>query len=1284
MKRQMFNQGGYVHPQRMNLGGQPMMPPAAPPQMAPPQMGPEQALAGAEAQGQEMGMMAAEGVMQQIDGAQDYQSLIDGIRGNQQPLEARYAELGGIVGEQDAMQTPESVLALTQPAIMMTEEGAVNSGIGELMQGIAGDTSMEGQMGEGVGGLMMAQAPEPAMQAPMMEAGNTPPVNFRQGGPVEVRGYQAGTEVKVGGGQSLNPVIAQANRDASAYQDYFAGAMDSEARAADLEEQRRMSQAQMLFDIAQAGLQFAGTTEGGSIAERLANAAAQTQLPQRIGERAAGMMAAKREQRAEDRQIRMAGLQASLEDARVKTAADRAEAAAKAKRQTPKMVNVVGEDGVLIKSIDVANQYPEYQQLLLDNPGATAYNLGTKQAANIEFVHTFKDGKFVKSTPFDVNNNSEKAAFLKAVGEAGNFDEAAAKPMFAAITEANKLNLTGLPMTFYKAKGDFRIDEGTSNARMVKEGQLVPLTQVQFNKHSDKVDPMGDKPTLVPLYKYGAPDVTMVLEAGTDVEALLSKYPGYALEKPNFEQVTFTKFSADGTGKLIGRENVNLGTPEGEQRAAQLSAEGYTADDEAANIYLREVIADRARAADFTNTLEIWNKDRETALEDIKNAIAEKVKTEERAVVTQKDKEKRQEIIWDRQQAELEKLAVLAFNRSNDAKISAVEKKVASDLQVALEEEARQIERERREAARTFKTQMLTRRYQAADGTVSYEQVEMPLGTAERTQAVFDLLEAEAEVGYSKWGTDKAAVEAWREQQVSIANLFRQREGEFTEVKLTEPVKVNGRQYSAGIQQINKNDFMAIQKRYPKVLTKDYVSTRDIYQKTGFTPAELLELTEDQLKYVRGLPSFTDADRERAYIQKFGMGFEEFDALLPWQKEQKLGLAVPAVNYINLVNPNDSTDIRTIDVSIPTNRAIVQELITKERFVETGQFSIPVTEKTTGFVTQRAITVEGTEVPANTFVELNPTQVAALSPDAIRRPLQGAPKTLLKDRKTGDTEIVTLIGGNFYDAAGKPINLASSEYADAVLLSDNGAYEEALTAKKRAAAVQQRDAFQRAMYREYFNVNLTNLTEAMIADREKGNPGVANSSFAELRGGQGPISMGNVAASTIDIADQILKGTGPYAKLKTFANSVGAILPENFGWSDMFQEEATASNWVDVLNISIRVALASSPRLAEAEQARLGRGLPDSQKFLANPRTELAKAVALRTRLNMEYEQNLNIIAEDPNSTLAKKAREQNHAIGMYNSLLGGIPLRGYVDDAEVNALNKKLGISTKKIGVVK
>lgn len=473
MKRQMFNRGGAASfpdltgdgkvtqkdilrgrgVQGFAMGGQPMMPPAAPPPMAPPPMGAEQALAGAEAQGQEMGMMAAEGVMQQIDGAQDYQSLIDGIRGNQQPLEARYAELGGIVGEQDAMQTPESVLALTQPAIMMTEEGAVNSGIGELMQGIAGDTSMAGQMGEGVGGLMMAQSPEPAMEAPMMEAGNTPPVNFRQGGPVEVQRLQAGG--------TPNPVIAQANRDASAYQDYFAGAMDSEARAADLEEQRKMSQAQMLFDIAQAGLQFAGTTEGGSIAERLANAAAQTQLPQRIGERAAGMMAAKREQRAEDRQMRMAGLQASLQQSIAdKTAADNL-ALAQAKLKPT--------------ATDRATLY----RVTADGKGLT--------------------GGFKR---YNLNDPAEKAAFDKA-SDSGNYrNDETVKPFL----EAFKGELIGLDITPVLVTKQMNVDGVTYAV-----GEVAYLSKREQTAERGNWSLIPDNVETKTIFKKGEPSKTVMM-----------------------------------------------------------------------------------------------------------------------------------------------------------------------------------------------------------------------------------------------------------------------------------------------------------------------------------------------------------------------------------------------------------------------------------------------------------------------------------------------------------------------------------------------------------------------------------------------------------------------------------------------------------------------------------------------------------------------------------------------------------------------------------------------------
>jgi len=482
MKRQMFNRGGAASfpdldgsgdvsrkdiligrgVQGLAMGGPPMMdpnmmPPAAPPPMAAPPaappMGPEQALAGAEAQGQEMGMMAAEGVMQQIDGAQDYESLIDGIRGNQQPLQARYAELGGIVGEQDAMQTPESVLALTQPAIMMTEEGAVNSGIGELMQGIAGDTSMEGQMGEGVGGLMMAQAPEPAMEAPMMEVGNTPPVNFRQGGPVEVQRLQAGG--------APNPVITQANRDASAYQDYFAGAMDSEARAADLEEQRNMSQAQMLFDIAQAGLQFAGTTEGGSIAERLANAAAQTQLPQRIGERAAGMMAAKREQRAEDRQMRMAGLQASLQQSIAdKTAADNL-ALAQAKQKPT--------------AADRATLY----RVTADGKGLT--------------------GGFKR---YNLNDPAEKAAFDKA-SDSGNYrNDETVKPFL----EAFKGELIGLDITPVLVTKQMNVD-GVTYAI----GEVAYLSKREQTAERGNWSLIPDNVETKTIFKKGEPSKTVMM-----------------------------------------------------------------------------------------------------------------------------------------------------------------------------------------------------------------------------------------------------------------------------------------------------------------------------------------------------------------------------------------------------------------------------------------------------------------------------------------------------------------------------------------------------------------------------------------------------------------------------------------------------------------------------------------------------------------------------------------------------------------------------------------------------
>ncbi len=269
--------------------------PAVPPMMgmAPPQVNPEQVaqVQGMEdlamGQGQELGQAYASEMMTNIDGANDAKGLIDAFRGNEQPLESRYAELAGFVGEADAQQTPESVLAMVQPTIMMTEEGAIDSGIGELMQSLVQDVGMaEGeQMSQGVGELMA------------MGAGNTPPVNFNQGG--AVRHYAEAGPV------TLMPYYEEAQKIRSG----ILGS--SEDRAAQLQEQKNLTQAQMLFDIAQAGLQFAGTTEGRSVAERLANAAAKSQVFPTIGARAAQFQGAKDAQRQEQRAMDLSALESA-------------------------------------------------------------------------------------------------------------------------------------------------------------------------------------------------------------------------------------------------------------------------------------------------------------------------------------------------------------------------------------------------------------------------------------------------------------------------------------------------------------------------------------------------------------------------------------------------------------------------------------------------------------------------------------------------------------------------------------------------------------------------------------------------------------------------------------------------------------------------------------------------------------------------------------------------------------------------------------------------------------
>jgi hypothetical protein len=661
MQRPLFRQMGGptdMMPQDMMppppMGGAPMPPP---PMAPPPPMGVDPAmeaqLMDAENTGQQIGAQFSEDMMMNLEGAEDYQSLIDGIRGNQLPIDARYQELAGYVGEQDAMATPESVLALTQPTIMMTEQGAMDSGIGELMQGIAGDVPMEGPMDEGVGALMAAGA------------GNTPPVNFRNGGPVMVRNFEDGTPR---GGNSS--VIAKAQAMAPEYQKYFAGAMDSEARAAALAEQNEMAKAQMLFDIAGTALNFAGQTQGNTLAERLANAASQTQLTDKIGARSAGVLTAKQAQAAEDRQIRMSGLQGALGQAQADAAADRALELAKAKSTASKPVTLSA--GAQLYSAD--------GKLLATNSTVTPKTTTLSPGQSVFDAN----GKLIASMP------AKPVTYSLSAGEAaydakGNLIvERAAKPQV--------INL---------APGAIAYDV---NGVEIARGEAKPATTHLLSKDQQLVDANGTviaKGTVTrETVTLGPGQQVVNIEDGT----VIAKGP------PKFEAITMYLV----TDKKVKKESINVATPEGLARYEELKELGFVPESGEAMAFINDEIAkDREKREEEKKKREedrsvaretvIYGRNREAELADIDAAVVRKIAEEERAEGRTLTAEERAQITWDTRntvttQNDFDRL-VFAQGLSDKSQLSAEDRKAIVDQNNFVRDQSAKIAQEIRAVA---------------------------------------------------------------------------------------------------------------------------------------------------------------------------------------------------------------------------------------------------------------------------------------------------------------------------------------------------------------------------------------------------------------------------------------------------------------------------------------------------------------------------------------------------------------------------------------------------------
>ena len=332
LDRQMFKNGGVVP---MQAGGAPMpaapmpsapMPaaplPSAPLPAAPMPAAPMPAVEEGIPSGVDPALMEDllrrySQNMEGLEDAEDYETVINEIRGDDRSIDDRYDELAGVVGEEDAHRTPESVLTLVQPVMLMA---SVDDGIGSLAQEEM-MTPVEGPMAEGI---MSTVDMGPSGQV----EGGPAPVNFSQGGAVQYFAPENPNRVATPVSSPLSAPVVPIRTLSEVYEQdtlptyqKILGAKDQEKA---FQDQKRMTEAQMLFDIAQGALMFATPGERRmSPAERLAQSF--TPVLGNIGTRAGELQKFKQSQAAQDQALKLQ----ALGSAEKTLAAERAEEAQK-------------------------------------------------------------------------------------------------------------------------------------------------------------------------------------------------------------------------------------------------------------------------------------------------------------------------------------------------------------------------------------------------------------------------------------------------------------------------------------------------------------------------------------------------------------------------------------------------------------------------------------------------------------------------------------------------------------------------------------------------------------------------------------------------------------------------------------------------------------------------------------------------------------------------------------------------------------------------------------------
>jgi hypothetical protein len=418
------------------------------------------------------------------------------------------------------------------------------------------------------------------------------------------------------------------------------------------------------------------------------------------------------------------------------------------------------------------------------------------------------------------------------------------------------------------------------------------------------------------------------------------------------------------------------------------------------------------------------------------------------------------------------------------------------------------------------------------------------------------------------------------------------------------------------------NDALA---EYVKPLTdKDYLTAYKM------TKAQFEALPASDQQFMQGLPVVT----EKMYFDKFGMLKNEFLALPSTSRQRLLGIETEY--EFKQINNGKEIDIVRYDKNDP-NAATVS-IYSSDILQDPDLFKITMPNaEGVSVSTVVDLTTESGKAALAKVNELNTATPGSAVMQKIGTESLVSKAFLVPGTAAGGGAEVRMSfdGGQTYVGSD---GLPRKVPPEAFELSDTISYDVYRKEKVRANA------------KKWLGDNDKSIVSGMVTPL--GGDGTVGQSMPSTKKDKKLVT---------DALQQIRNGTGPWSALSAAVNGFvgGIIAPKTF--SEIFRENEEGRQYVQLIRIMGRSALASSPRFAIADLQATEGLFPSEERWLRNPVSEMNKLALLVDALKMEERRLYGLMASDipQEGAVMATAAQKLQEIARLKELLGPVVTQG-------------------------